>query len=38
MENRYRILLGIGVDVFRSSALDAEGCWALLIDAHLSVR
>jgi hypothetical protein len=30
MENRNRILLGIGVEVFRSSASETEGCKALL--------
>jgi hypothetical protein len=33
-----QILLGIGVEVFRPSASEVEGCRALLIDAHLSVR
>jgi transposase len=30
MENRNRILLGIGVEVFRSSASETEGCLSLL--------
>lgn len=30
MENRHRILLGIGVEIFRSSASETEGCQALL--------
>jgi hypothetical protein len=30
MENRTRFLLGIGVEVFRSSASETEGCVALL--------
>jgi transposase len=30
MENRHRFLLGIGVEVFRSSAGETEGCQALL--------
>jgi transposase len=33
MENRHRILLGIGVEVFRSSASETEGCKALLARA-----
>jgi transposase len=30
MENRHRILLGVGVEIFRSSASETEGCQALL--------
>jgi transposase len=30
MENRHRILLGIGVEIFRSSASETEGCKSLL--------
>ena len=30
MENRHRILLGLGVEVFRSSASETEGCQSLL--------
>jgi hypothetical protein len=30
MENRHQILLGIGVEIFRSSASETEGCKALL--------
>jgi transposase len=30
MENRHRVLLGIGVEIFRSSASETEGCQALL--------
>ncbi len=30
MENRHRFLLGIGVEIFRSSASETEGCQALL--------
>jgi transposase len=30
MENRHRILLGIGVEVYRSSASETEGCKGLL--------
>jgi transposase len=30
MENRHRILLGIGVETFRSSASETEGGWALV--------
>jgi transposase len=30
MENRHRLLLGIGVEIFRSSASETEGCRALL--------
>jgi transposase len=30
MENRHRVLLGIGVETFRSSASETEGCRSLL--------
>lgn len=30
MENRHRFLLGIGVEIFRSSASETKGCQALL--------
>jgi transposase len=30
MENRHRLLLGIGVETFRSSASETEGCQSLL--------
>jgi hypothetical protein len=30
MENRHRILLGIGVEIFRSSASETDGCVSLL--------
>jgi transposase len=30
MENRHRVLLGIGVETFRSSASETEGCQSLL--------
>jgi hypothetical protein len=30
MENRSRILLGLGVEIFRSSASETEGCQSLL--------
>lgn len=30
MENRHRILLGLGVEVFRSSASETQGCQSLL--------
>ena len=30
MENRHRILLGIGVEIFRSSASETDGCQSLL--------
>lgn len=33
MENRHRFLLGFGVEVFRSSASETEGCKALLARA-----
>jgi transposase len=38
MENRNRILLGIGVEVFRSSASETEGCQALLKRARWKLR
>jgi len=38
MENRNRILLGIGVEVFRSSASETEGCLALLQRAKCRLR
>jgi transposase len=38
MENRHRILLGIGVEVFRSSASETEGCQALLRRARRRLR
>jgi transposase len=38
MENRSRILLGIGVEVFRSSASETEGCKALLKRARRKLR
>ncbi len=38
MENRHRILLGIGVEVFRSSASETEGCKALLRRARRRFR
>jgi transposase len=38
MENRNRILLGIGVEVFRSSASETEGCQALLTRARRKLR
>jgi transposase len=38
MENRHRILLGIGVEVFRSSASETEGCKALLVRARQRLR
>jgi transposase len=38
MENRNRILLGIGVEVFRSSASETEGCKALLKRARRKLR
>jgi transposase len=33
MENRHRILLGVGVEIFRSSASETDGCQALLKQA-----
>ncbi len=38
MENRHRILLGIGVEVFRSSASETEGCKTLLRRARRRYR
>jgi hypothetical protein len=38
MENRNRILLGIGVEVFRSSASETEGCVSLLERAKRRFR
>jgi transposase len=38
MENRHRILLGIGVEVFRSSASETEGCQSLLRRARQRYR
>jgi transposase len=38
MENRNRILLGIGVEIFRSSASETEGCRALLRRARRRLR
>ena len=38
MENRHRILLGIGVEVFRSSASETDGCKALLRHARRRYR
>lgn len=38
MENRNRILLGIGVEVFRSSASETEGCQTLLNRARRKLR
>jgi len=38
MENRHRILLGIGVEVFRSSASETDGCKALLRRAARRLR
>jgi transposase len=38
MENRHRILLGIGVEVFRSSASETEGCKGLLRRARRRLR
>ena len=38
MENRHRILLGIGVEVFRSSASETEGCQSLLKRARRKLR
>jgi transposase len=34
MENRHRLLLGIGVEIFRSSAAETAGCQALLARAR----
>jgi transposase len=38
MENRNRILVGIGVEIFRSSASETEGCRALLRRARRRLR
>jgi transposase len=38
MENRNRILLGIGVETFRSSASETEGCKTLLRRARRRLR
>jgi len=38
MENRSRILVGIGVEIFRSSASETEGCAALLDRAKRRLR
>lgn len=38
MENRNRILLGIGVELFRSSASETEGCQTLLKRARRKLR
>ena len=38
MENRNRILLGIGVEIFRSSASETDGCRALLRRARRRLR
>jgi transposase len=38
MENRNRILLGIGVEIFRSSASETDGCQALLRRARRRLR
>jgi transposase len=38
MENRHRILLGIGVEIFRSSASETEGCRDLLRRARRRLR
>lgn len=38
MENRNRILLGIGVEVFRSVASERDGCTALLTRAKRKLR
>jgi hypothetical protein len=38
MENRNRILLGIGVEIFRSSASETQGCRALLQRARRRLR
>jgi len=38
MENRNRILLGMGVEIFRSSASETEGCKALLRRARRRLR
>lgn len=38
MENRNRILLGLGVEIFRSSASETEGCQSLLRRAKQRLR
>jgi transposase len=38
MENRHRILLGIGVEIFRSSASETGGCRSLLRRARKRLR
>jgi transposase len=38
MENRHRILLGLGVEIFRSSASETEGCQSLLKRAKRRLR
>jgi transposase len=38
MENRNRILIGIGVEVFRSTASETEGCQALLERSRRRLR
>jgi transposase len=38
MENRHRILLGIGVETFRSSASETQGCQSLLRRARRRLR
>lgn|GEM_PF-5812870 len=38
MENRNRILPGLGVEIFRSSAFETEGCQALLNRAKQRLR
>jgi transposase len=38
MENRNRILLGIGVEIFRASASETQGCRALLQRARRRLR
>lgn len=38
MENRNRILLGLGVEIFRSSASETEGCQSLLRRARRRLR
>jgi transposase len=38
MENRHRILLGFGVEIFRSSASETEGCKTLLQRAKRRLR
>ncbi|MBY0399268.1 transposase [Myxococcota bacterium] len=38
MENRNRILLGINVEIFRSSASETEGCQSLLARAKKRLR